>query len=155
MDLKGENVKKMFWMLQIWIEKSSYCLLQKTIFLAMQTISSGKQKTFDINWSNLAVVELHVPLRKFVRQYHIWGNLGNPNEVLLCLIWLVLNRRLSDVFRGYRSGTMVENGLMFITLLPVIGPPASAERVLKNRVCPSFRLSVRFLGIGSLVFSET
>ena len=39
-----------------------------------------------------------------------------------------------------------------------IGPPALAGRVLLNRVCPSFRpsfrLSGRFLGIVSLVFSK-
>ena len=43
-----------------------------------------------------------------------------------------------------------------------IGPPALAGGVLLNRVCPSFRqsfrlsfcLSVRFLGIASLVFSK-
>ena len=45
----------------------------------------------------------------------------------------------------------------------IFGPPASARRVLSNRICPSFNpffylsfhLSVSFLGIGSLVFSET
>ena len=37
----------------------------------------------------------------------------------------------------------------------LIGPPASAGRVLQNRVRPSFGLSVSFLRVGSLFFSET
>ena len=52
------------------------------------------------------------------------------------------------------------NGMLISS---IFGPPASARRVLSNRICASFHpffylsfhLSVSFLGIGSLVFSET
>ena len=52
------------------------------------------------------------------------------------------------------------NGMLISS---IFGPPASARRVLSNRICASFHpffylsfhLSVSFLGIGSLVFSES
>ena len=32
-------------------------------------------------------------------------------NALLCMCYKLVNLRFSDVFRGYRSGTLVENGL--------------------------------------------
>ena len=46
-----------------------------------------------------------------------YGKVFNPfstNVPLLYSLKTSENRRLSDVFRGYRSGTLVENGLMII-----------------------------------------
>ena len=41
-----------------------------------------------------------------------------------------------------------------VNLFNIFGPPALAGRVLWNMICPSFRLSGRFLGIISLVLAE-
>ena len=45
----------------------------------------------------------------------------NPfsSSVPLCSLKTSENQRFSDVFRGYRSGTLVENGL--ISLSPLVG----------------------------------
>ena len=62
----------------------------------------------------------------------IEGDIFNPfstNISLLYLLTTLENRRFSDVFRRYRSGILVENGLTIII--------RGALRILQN-VCDDF-----------------
>ena len=72
----------------------------------------------------------------------------------------------NNVAIGYDEGSIMVKVILVTTVLnslwltfwPLIWIPTVAWRTLQNRVCPSFRLTVRlsrrFLGIGSSVFSK-
>ena len=62
---------------------------------------------------------------------------------------------LKKCFECCNFGQKKVHCLLQKTIFLVMQAISFGKQTLKNKVCPCFRLSVSFLGIGSLVFSET
>ena len=94
------QVEHILWMLEnIFPERNALTKIKNQLHLGQ---TSEREK---ITMFNVPCLQLHV--------YNVVANSFSTSVSLLHPLKTSENRRLSDIFTGYRSGTLVENGLKF------------------------------------------